>query len=99
MHLPVLTALLGADDAHEVEPSLVITTAGAPPNPKTIAQCEDINARVVHVYGLTETYGPYSVCQWQAGWKDLKVRSARSSCPGKVSGWFRPSGFAWWTTR
>jgi fatty-acyl-CoA synthase len=70
---PVLTALLGADDAHEVEPPLVITTAGAPPNPKTIAQCEDINARVVHVYGLTETYGPYSVCEWQADWKDLKV--------------------------
>jgi fatty-acyl-CoA synthase len=70
---PVLTALLGADDAHEVQSSLVITTAGAPPNPKTIARCEDINARVVHVYGLTETYGPYAVCQWQEGWKDLKV--------------------------
>ncbi len=71
---PVLTALLGSQDAHELEPSLVITTAGAPPNPKTIAQCEDINARVVHVYGLTETYGPYSVCQWQEDWRDLKVR-------------------------
>jgi fatty-acyl-CoA synthase len=70
---PVLTALLGAEEAHELERSLVITTAGAPPNPKTIAQCEDINARVVHVYGLTETYGPYSVCQWQEDWKDLKV--------------------------
>ena len=44
----MLTALLGADEAHELEPSLVITTAGAPPNP-TIAQCEGINARVVHV--------------------------------------------------
>jgi fatty-acyl-CoA synthase len=70
---PVLTALLGAEDAHELEPALVITTAGAPPNPKTIAQCEDINARVVHVYGLTETYGPYSVCQWQEDWKHLEV--------------------------
>ena len=70
----MLTALVGAEDAHALEPSLVITTAGAPPNPKTIAQCEDINARVVHVYGLTETYGPYSVCQWQAGWKDLEVQ-------------------------
>jgi fatty-acyl-CoA synthase len=65
---------VGAEDAHELEPSLVITTAGAPPNPKTIAQCEDINARVVHVYGPTETYGPHSVCQWQAGWKDLEVQ-------------------------
>ena len=27
----------------------------------------------MHVYGLTETYGPYSVCQWQEDWKDLKV--------------------------
>jgi fatty-acyl-CoA synthase len=25
---------------------------------------------VVHVYGLTETYGPYTVCQWQPGWED-----------------------------
>jgi fatty-acyl-CoA synthase len=70
---PVLTALLGAEESHALEPSLVITTAGAPPNPKTIARCEDINARVVHVYGLTETYGPYSVCQWQEDWKDLKA--------------------------
>ena len=70
---PVLTALLGAEEAHALKPSLVITTAGAPPNPKTIARCEDINARVVHVYGLTETCGPYSVCQWQADWKDLKA--------------------------
>jgi fatty-acyl-CoA synthase len=71
---PVLTALVGADEAHRLERTLVITTAGAPPNPKTIAQCEGINARVVHVYGLTETYGPYSVCQWQAGWEDLDVK-------------------------
>jgi fatty-acyl-CoA synthase len=70
---PVLAALLSAEAAHELDSSLVITTAGAPPNPKQIAQCEDINARVVHVYGLTETYGPYSVCQWQEDWKDLKV--------------------------
>ena len=80
VRLPVLTALVGAEDAHALEPSLVITTAGAPPNPKTIAQCEDINARVVHVYGLTETYGPYSVCQWQEGWKDLEVQE-RAAAP------------------
>jgi fatty-acyl-CoA synthase len=68
---PVLTALVSAGEAHPLDRPLVITTAGAPPNPKTIAQCEDINARVVHVYGLTETYGPYSVCQWQEGWEDV----------------------------
>jgi fatty-acyl-CoA synthase len=70
---PVLSALVGAEQAHALERPLVVTTAGAPPNPKTIAQCDLINARVVHVYGLTETYGPYSVCQWQTGWEGLAV--------------------------
>jgi fatty-acyl-CoA synthase len=51
----------------------VVTTAGAPPSPTIIARCERLNARIVHVYGLTETYGPYSVCQWQEGWEDLDV--------------------------
>ena len=29
--------------------------------------------RIVHVYGLTETYGPYSVNQYQHEWDDLDV--------------------------
>jgi fatty-acyl-CoA synthase len=69
----VLTTLAGAEEAHPLERPLVITTAGAPPSPTTIAQCEGLNARVVHVYGLTETYGPYSLCQWQEGWEGLEV--------------------------
>ena len=69
----VLTTLAGAEEAHPLERPLVVTTAGAPPSPTTIAQCEGLNARIVHVYGLTETYGPYSVCQWQEGWEDLDV--------------------------
>jgi fatty-acyl-CoA synthase len=69
----VLTTLAGAEEAHPLQQTLVVTTAGAPPSPTTIAQCERLNARVLHVYGLTETYGPYSVCQWQDGWADLEV--------------------------
>jgi acyl-CoA synthetase (AMP-forming)/AMP-acid ligase II len=26
---------------------------------------------IIQVYGLTETYGPYSICQWQPGWRSL----------------------------
>jgi fatty-acyl-CoA synthase len=70
----VLTTMAGAEEAHPLERPLLVTTAGAPPSPTTIAQCERLNARVVHVYGLTETYGPYSVCQWQEGWEDLDVK-------------------------
>ena len=32
---------------------------------------ERMGFRIVHVYGLTETYGPISVCQSQPQWADL----------------------------
>ena len=31
-----------------------------------------LGAEMVHVYGLTETYGPYTVCQDQPGWELLE---------------------------
>ena len=46
----------------------VITTAGAPPSPTLIRQMTELGADIVHVYGLTETYGPYSICEVQDGW-------------------------------
>ena len=69
----VLAALADAEEAHPLQKRVVLTTAGAPPNTSTIAQCERLNTRIVHVYGLTETYGPYSLCEWQEGWEDLEV--------------------------
>jgi fatty-acyl-CoA synthase len=68
----VLTTIINADQAHPLERGLTITTAGAPPSPTTIAHCEALNARIIHVFGLTETYGPYSVCEWQPGWEELE---------------------------
>jgi fatty-acyl-CoA synthase len=32
-----------------------------------------LGAKVIHVYGLTEVYGPYSVCEWQPGWTELEA--------------------------
>jgi fatty-acyl-CoA synthase len=32
---------------------------------------EELNIRIVHVYGLTETYGPHTVCTWQDEWAAL----------------------------
>ena len=71
----VLTTIAGADEAKPLERPLVITTAAAPPSPTTIARLEALGARIVHVYGLTETYGPYSVCEWQPGWEELDVEA------------------------
>jgi fatty-acyl-CoA synthase len=62
----------------------VITTAGAPPSPTTIRQMEEMGFAIVHVYGLTETYGPYAVCETQAAWAGLapEERAGRMSRQG-----------------
>jgi fatty-acyl-CoA synthase len=67
----VLTTIVNAEEAHRLEAPLTATTAGAPPSPTVIAQLEALGIRLIHMYGLTETYGPYSVCEWQPGWEDL----------------------------
>ena len=67
----VVTTIMNADEARTLDYALVVTTAGAPPSPTTILEMERMGFRIVHVYGLTETYGPYTVCQWQDGWAEL----------------------------
>lgn len=67
----VLSTIVHDPAAHTLERPLTITTAGAPPSPTVIGQLEQLGARVIHVYGLTETYGPYSVCEEQETWPEL----------------------------
>ncbi|TKA04628.1 acyl--CoA ligase family protein [Actinacidiphila oryziradicis] len=67
----VVTTILNAAEAGPLDYRLVITTAGAPPSPTTILQMERMGFGIVHVYGLTESYGPYSVCQPQPQWSAL----------------------------
>jgi len=50
---------------------LTIVTAGAPPTPAVIRAAEAIGARLNHVYGLTETYGPHTVCAPQSAWREM----------------------------
>ena len=71
----VLTTIASADEARPLERPLVVTTAAAPPSPTTLAALEGLGARIIHVYGLTETYGPYSVCEWQPGWDELETEA------------------------
>jgi fatty-acyl-CoA synthase len=47
--------------------------AGAPPPVAVIQGAEEIGITLTHVYGLTEVYGPASVCAEQPGWDDLTV--------------------------
>jgi len=67
----VLATMKESPLAQPLQQALTVTTAGAPPSPTIIAAFADLNVRVVHVYGLTETYGPYTVCEEQEAWSAL----------------------------
>jgi fatty-acyl-CoA synthase len=67
----VLVTIANAPQAHPLSHGLVATVAGAPPGPTVIARMRELGARIVHVYGMTETYGPYAVNEWQPRWAAL----------------------------
>ena len=59
--------------AHRLERPVTAMVAAAPPSPTLLARMSELNFRVVHVYGLTETYGPITVCPEQEGWREIPV--------------------------
>jgi fatty-acyl-CoA synthase len=59
--------------AHRLEQPVTAMVAAAPPSPTLLARMADLNFRIVHVYGLTETYGPITVCPTQEARPDLGV--------------------------
>ena len=61
--------LVNHPKAHRLQQQVTVTVAGAPPSPTLLAQMKELNMRPIHVYGLTETYGPYTVCEWHKEWE------------------------------
>jgi len=57
----VLIMLANDAAAHRLSRPVRIFTAGAPPSPTLIARMAELNFELDHVYGLTETYGPYTI--------------------------------------
>jgi fatty-acyl-CoA synthase len=66
----VLVMLCGDPAAHRLERPVQVTTAAAPPPPAVISRTEALGFRISHVYGLTETYGPITVCDWHVEWDE-----------------------------
>ena len=71
----VLISLVNHPAAKEgpLQRPLRVTTAAAPPSPTIIGQMESLGAAITHVYGLTETYGPHTVCAWHPEWDALPL--------------------------
>jgi fatty-acyl-CoA synthase len=69
----VYNTLINAPDAPKSSAArpVVGLIAGAAPPVAVLEGAENIGIKLTHVYGLTETYGPASVCAEQPGWDDL----------------------------
>ena len=52
-----------------------VMTAAAPPPAAIIAAMERDGFHVTHVYGLTEVYGPVTVCAWHGEWDSLDIEA------------------------
>jgi fatty-acyl-CoA synthase len=50
---------------------VAMMTAGAPPPAAVIEGMEAAGFHITHVYGLTEVYGPATVCAWHDEWDSL----------------------------
>jgi fatty-acyl-CoA synthase len=69
----VQIALVNHPDAAALERQVTSLAGGAPPSPTLLARLEELNIRTVHVYGLTETYGPQTVGVWHDSWSELSA--------------------------
>lgn len=54
-----------------LEQRVAVTTGGSPPSPTLLARMDRLGMDVTHLYGLTETFGPIGVNEWQSQWDDL----------------------------
>ena len=73
----VLNMLIHAPDRvkRRFDHEVLIASGGASPPSAVISSMAGMGFRVHHLYGLTETYGPATLCAWQEDWNDLDETS------------------------
>ncbi|MGI8860912.1 MAG: acyl--CoA ligase family protein [Rubrobacteraceae bacterium] len=67
----VQIGIVNEDAAHELDRSVTAAIAGAPPSPTLLVQLTDLNTQPMHIYGLTETYGPMTTSGVHPEWGEL----------------------------
>ena len=67
----VMSMLAFAREAEPMALPVKLATGGAPPSPAILRDMDRLGFNVIHVYGLTEVYGPAVLCVWQSKWDDL----------------------------
>ena len=69
----VLNMIVNApkEDQKKLKGKVNVLTAGAPPPSIIFEKMENLGFEVMHVYGLTETYGHMLQCAWNEEWNEL----------------------------
>ena len=69
----VLNLIANAEekDKKEINHKIYVLTAGAPPTSAILEKMDNLGFEVMHVYGLTETYGHVLQCAWNEEWNNL----------------------------
>ena len=69
----VLNLIANAKDEDKIvlKNKVYAMTAGAPPPSAILEKMEKLGFEVMHVYGLTETYGHILHCAWNSSWNEL----------------------------
>jgi len=68
----VLGDLVGSPAARRPQARrLRVAVGGSPPSPTLLSRADAFGIDVTHLYGLTETYGPAVICDWQPEWDAL----------------------------
>jgi fatty-acyl-CoA synthase len=63
--------IVAHDRAHPLDRAVIVPTGGSPPSPKLLSDMRALNLHPIHLYGLTETYGPIMACSWHPNWDQL----------------------------
>ena len=69
----VLNMITGApeSDRKKLKHKVHVLTAGAPPPSIIFKKMKELGFEVMHVYGLTETYGHVTQCAWNNDWNEF----------------------------
>ena len=62
--------IVNHESAHRLEQRVTVPTGGSPPSPALLAKMAELNLYPIHLYGLTETYGPAMGCSWHPNWDE-----------------------------
>ena len=71
---PIVLNMIANAPKEEQKPlknKVYVMTAGAPPPSSILKKMQSLGFEVMHVYGLTETYGHISHCAWNETWDNF----------------------------